>query len=228
MIRLWAAAAVAAAVIASSAGRAAQPARVLFIGNSLTYTNDLPGMAAAVSQGAMSTEMIAFPDYSLEDHWRRGDALRAIRGGRWTHVVLQQGPSSLPESRRLLVRDATRFAREIRKTRAAVVLYGVWPPSERRGAFRAVTDSYAEAAKAADGALVAVGQGWQAAWSVDDALPLYGPDGFHPSPLGTYVAALMLVAHVTGSMPPAPDAGAYGLTRERLRGVHAAVTPPRR
>lgn len=228
MFRLWAAAVIALAWSAAAApGPPPIPARVLFIGNSLTYANDLPAMVASLSRGTISTGMVAFPDYSLEDHWRRGDAVRAIRKGGWTHVVLQQGPSSLPESRRLLVRDATRFAREIRKTGADVVLYGVWPPSERRGAFRAVTDSYAEAATATNGALVAVGQGWQAVWSVDEALPLYGPDGFHPSPLGTYVAALMLVAHVTGSMPAAPDAAAYGVTRERLRGVHDAVARAR-
>ena len=99
--------------------------------------------------------------------------------------------------------------------------------AEARAAFAAVTQSYAAAARAADGALVAVGQGWQAAWSADRALPLYGEDGFHPSSLGTYVAALMFVAHVTGSMPPAPEAGAYGVTRERLRGVHDAVARAR-
>ena len=35
------------------------------------------------------------------------------------------------------------------------------------------------------------------------SLPLYGPDGFHPSPLGTYLAALVVDAGLTGQQPPA-------------------------
>lgn len=59
--------------------------------------------------------------------------------------------------------------------------------------------------------LVAVGEGWRAAWRKDRALPLYGPDGFHPSPMGTYLAALMFVQQLTGRSPvgwPQPSASA--------------------
>lgn len=214
-----------AAVLAAASAGAAQmaPARVLFIGNSLTYANDLPGMVEDVSGGAVTAVMVAFPDYSLDDHWRRGDALRAIRRGGWTHVVLQQGPSSLPESRRLLVRDATRFAREIRKAGAEVVLYGVWPAADRRPYFRAVSESYAAAAKAGGGTLVAVGDGWRAAWDADPSLPLYGPDGFHPSPLGTYLGALMIARHVTGAVPPGEPAAVPGATSAQVQTARAAA-----
>jgi hypothetical protein len=74
---------------------------VLFIGNSLTAANDLPAMIEAVAAQAgvsVTTRTIAFPDFSLEDHWNDGRAVRAIREGNWTLIVLQQGPSSPPES----------------------------------------------------------------------------------------------------------------------------------
>ena len=32
-------------------------------------------------------------------------------------------------------------------------------------------------------------------------LPLYGPDGFHPSPLGTYLTALVVLAGLTDQPP---------------------------
>ena len=63
---------------------------ILFIGNSLTYTNDLPGMVqrlvAAASGETPTVESVAFGDYSLEDHWNQGDALRrSPRGsGTWS------------------------------------------------------------------------------------------------------------------------------------------------
>ena len=81
---------------------AATVIRILFIGNSLTFVNDLPSRVAELASTPALTvecEMVAFSDYSLADHWDRGDALRAIRRGGWTFVVLQQGPSALPESR---------------------------------------------------------------------------------------------------------------------------------
>ena len=210
--------------VAASAARGDEPrARVLLIGNSLTYANDLPGMIERLSSGRVDCEAVAYPDFGLEEHWRKGDALAAIRRGGWTHVVLQQGPSSLPESRRMLVQYARRFAREIRREKAEVVLYGVWPAANRRQFFDAVTTSYAAAAKAADGTLVPVGDGWQAAWARDATLPLYGPDGFHPSPLGTYLAALMIARHVTGEVPSGSPAGLGGATPEQVKTVREAA-----
>jgi hypothetical protein len=49
-----------------------------------------------------------------------------------------------------------------------------------------------------DGRCFPAGEAWRAAWAEDPALPLYGPDGFHPSPLGTYLAALVVYEGITG------------------------------
>ncbi len=82
--------------------------RVLFIGNSLTYTNDLPGMigklAAASGQKRFTHKSVAFPDHGLEDHWRRGEARKEIAKKKWDIVVLQQGPSASAEGRESLIK----------------------------------------------------------------------------------------------------------------------------
>ena len=80
-------------------------------------------------------------------------------------------------------------------------MYGVWPARDRLPFQTEVTESYRLAATDVGGQLVAVGDAWRSAWERDPQLPLYGPDDFHPSPLGTYVAALMLVQHLTGRSP---------------------------
>ena len=46
----------------------------------------------------VSTASVVFGGFSLEDHWNQGIAQRRIAEGGWSIVVLQQGPSSLPES----------------------------------------------------------------------------------------------------------------------------------
>jgi hypothetical protein len=60
--------------------------RILFIGNSLTAANDLPAVleAFARAQGVVvETRTVAFPDHSLQDHWNRREARRALAEGKW-------------------------------------------------------------------------------------------------------------------------------------------------
>ena len=181
------------------------PTRLLFIGNSLTHANDLPAMVCALARSAgrqAICDSVAKPDYGLEEHWHDGEARRAIARG-WDVVVLQQGPSALPESRRLLIAYTRRFDIEIKKAGARTALYMVWPSRVRRGDFPGVSQSYAAAAKDVKGLLLPAGDAWRAAWATDAGLPLYGPDGFHPSPMGTYLAALVIYEQIFASPPPA-------------------------
>jgi len=203
------------------------PIRVLFIGNSLTFANDLPGMVAAMGEAdgrRVEVASIAAPDFSLEDHWQKGEARRAIARGGWSVVVLQQGPSALPASRALLVEYTKRFAREIRQAGATPALYMVWPSTARRGDFAAVSGSYATAAAAVEGLLMRAGDAWREAWRLDSRLPLYGPDGFHPSALGSQLAAMVIYQQLTGQPSPAASLqGVEGRNLEILRTAAHAV-----
>ncbi len=169
--------------------------RVLFIGNSLTYTNDLPGMigklAAASGQKRFTHKSVAFPDHGLEDHWRRGEARKEIAKKKWDIVVLQQGPSASAEGRESLKKYTRLFASEIRAAGARVAVYMVWPSVGRFGDFERVSESHALAAKDVGAVLLPVGEAWRAAWRLDPQLALYSPDGFHPSEVGTFLAALV-------------------------------------
>lgn len=175
--------------------------RVLFIGNSLTYANDLPDfveqLGAAVGESTVATESVVFGNYSLQDHWIQGDAAHAIERGGWDVVVLQQGPSALPESRALLVQYAQMFAVKIRAVGARPALYMVWPGLSRSGAWDSVMSSYADAARAVDGILLPAGEALREAQRRDPTLQLFAEDGFHPSPLGSYLAALVIYARLT-------------------------------
>jgi hypothetical protein len=195
----------AAALLSLCMAQAAQPAiRILFIGNSLTAANGLPAMVEALASSAgrrVACETVAFPNVSLEDQWARGDALRAIQRGGWSFVVLQQGPSALPESRVVLREYVRRFDRAIVQAGARTAVYMVWPSSARSGDFDAVSESYRLAAADVRGLLLPAGEAWRAAWKDDPTLALYGPDGFHPSALGTYLAAIVILDRLAGSLP---------------------------
>jgi hypothetical protein len=212
------AAIMAAAVVASCSSSSLAPSqtealrrndaaggRVLFIGNSLTEANGLPTVVEMLSrQGGgtpISTASVVFGGFSLEDHWNQGTAQRRIAERGWSIVVLQQGPSSLPDSQVALREWTVRFNTLIRASGARTALYMVWPESNRRDAFDAVSQSYARAAGDVTGMLLPVGEAWRAAWRRDPEVPLYGPDGFHPTPTATYLAALVIYQQITGRSP---------------------------
>lgn len=198
--------------------------RILFIGNSLTYFNGLPFMFAALADSAGETppvvDEVAFPDYGLEQHWDDGRAQRAIRSACWDVVVLQQGPSSLAESRALLLEYAGRYADLVRARGGRTALYSVWPAAVRQGDFDRAIESYAIAAEAVDGVLLPAATAWLQAWEREPDLALYA-DGLHPTREGTYLAAAVMVARLYGR--PAsdlPDGVEYRLrsgTRQELR-----------
>lgn len=209
------------------------PFRILFIGNSLTYVNDLPAMVCGLARSAgrsATCESVARPDYSLEDHWHERNARAAIARG-WDVVVLQQGPSALPESRRLLIEYTKRFDAEIRKTGARTALYMVWPSRARRGDFPGVSQSYTAAAREVNGILLPAGDAWRAAWAADSRLALYGPDGLHPSMSGTYLAALVIYGQLFGAPAPAapvpPDAQSSAALLQRVAQEIISGRPPR-
>jgi hypothetical protein len=169
--------------------------RILFVGNSLTYVNDLPGLVETIAEVAghsVETQVAASPNFGLGDHWGTGTP-RLIREMRPDIVILQQGPSTLASSQAYLREWTDSLARVIREVGAQPALLMVWPPDDPQYSFGAVLASYRAAAQDVDGIFIPAGVSWLEAWKQDDRLRLYGPDGFHPSPLGSVVAALTVV-----------------------------------
>ena len=169
--------------------------RVLLIGNSLTYTNDMPSILAWILDEAGveigRIEAVAYPNVGLEDHWRDGQGRERIAEGDFDVVVMQQGPSAT-EGRPSLLEYSQLYAEEIVAAGGTPALYMVWPSLARDFDFDGVSDSYATAAEQVDGLLFPAGEAWRAAWRQDPDLDLYGPDGFHPSLMGSYLAALVM------------------------------------
>lgn len=197
--------------------------RILFLGSSLTYANDMPllvqAFARAVGQ-SVDVVTVAKGGASFEDHWNRGAALDKIREGGWSFVVMQQGPSSLPQSRENMREYARRFADPIRKAGARPALYMVWPGADRLAFFDDVRTSYTLTAEDMDGMLIPAGEAWRAAWRRDPDVPLYRKDGEHPSPTGSFLVALSVFGMLFSRSPVGLPA------RVRLRnGAFAQVSP---
>jgi hypothetical protein len=183
------------------------PLRVLFVGNSLTGTNDLPAIVAALGRASKRVPIeyatVAPGGVNLEDHWTFTGARDALLARPWDVVVLQQGPSSLPESQADLKKWAVTWADLARAQGIRTALLTVWPEAARQYAFPAVVRSYRNAALAARATLLPAGAAWLAAWRRAPRLGLYGPDEFHPSVLGSTLAALVVYCRLAGTPPSA-------------------------
>jgi hypothetical protein len=230
-----------AAAVPSLGTARARTENILFIGNSLTFANDLPRMVQNVTRhgtGLMvQCESVALPNFSLEDHWTDGRAQEKLMAGRWTLVVLQQGPSGGAEGRRVLRAYTKKFAELAKVKGARVALYTVWSSRARYRDMAAVIESHALAAQDVGGEVVPVGHAWRAVLEQDPSVPLYGTDGFHPSPVGTYLGALVFREWISGQSSAGftgawKDARRLSLTAGQAslleRAAHEAVTASNR
>jgi hypothetical protein len=177
--------------------------RVLFVGNSLTASNDVPGMVQALATaGGVPVQVHSTSSGgSLEDQWAAGE--QGLLGeARWDFVVLQQGPSTRPESQSNLKEWAARWADEARRHGATPVLYMVWPFQHQGDAgFALASGSYRAAAEAAKARVLPAGDAWREALRRDPGLPLYSADKLHPTEAGSYLAALVIAHGLTGVRP---------------------------
>jgi hypothetical protein len=177
-----------------------KPLELLFIGNSYTFVNDLPEMLAELARAAkvrpVHTRQVTAGGATLEQHWGdgKGAAVRAIDEDRPNVVVLQE-QSQLPRAAPEMFQHFARlFDERIRASGARTLLYVTWARRDSPGDQEALTAAYAAVARERKATLVPVGPVWQAVRQQMPGLVLHDADGSHPSPLGTYVAALTFFA----------------------------------
>jgi len=168
---------------------------ILFVGNSLTYTNDLPALVAKIGKlkGVnIKTEMLAYPNYALEDHWNYGVIQSLLASKYFDFVVLQQGPSSQNEGRAMLLNYGARIKTECEKYSTKLAFYMVWPAYSNFNNFDGVIKNYTDAAVATNSLLCPVGKTWKEYMTASNDYSYYGPDMFHPSPKGSEKAAQVI------------------------------------
>lgn len=209
--------AVLAPVTTQQAAQKTAPARrVLFIGNSYTYYNNLPQMLAGLAQSAkpvqpLETEMVTVGGATLKRMWEMGEALAAIKRGGWSFVVLQEqstlGVTPMVDGKPQIADPKTfhEYARlfdaAIKKTGAQTMFYLTWARQNAPETQTQLTAAYSAIAKELNATLVPVGLAWEAALKKQPQLALHIADKSHPTPAGTYLAACVFYAKLLGRAP---------------------------
>jgi hypothetical protein len=187
---------------------------ILFIGNSFTQRNDLPGLLAEMAAErnvCIHHELISRGGASLRTHWNSGRAAQTIAEGGFDYVVLQE-QSTLPvKNDKRMAENVRLFDEIIKQSGCKTVLYMTWARQHAPQSQKAITDAYTSIAKEFGAILIPVGATWQKFIAKNDRPLLYDRDQSHPSFAGTYFAACVFLAALLKINPVGIEAGAARL-----------------
>ena len=190
--------------------------RVLFIGNSHTYVNDLPGMFHSLSESGSRVaivDMSAPGGYALMEHVTNPTTLDKIARPGWDFVALQE-QSQIPTIeywRENGMYPASRTLDSlVRLPGAGTAFYMTWgwklggtmtyrghSSPEFRDYFHmqdSTTAAYRRIARELSARMVPVGSAWAIARRRDSLVDLWQTDNCHATVKGTYLAACVFYA----------------------------------
>jgi hypothetical protein len=129
------------------------PLKVLFIGNSYTFVNDLPAMIAGLADAAggrkIEVDRHLVGGCTLERHVKEREASDKIRAEKWDVVVLQEQSLRPVIDRKSMHKYSRLLDAEIKQQGAKTVFYLTWArqhiPEMQEGADPAESPEYAKA-----------------------------------------------------------------------------------
>lgn len=170
--------------------------RVLFVGNSHTYFNDMPALFARMCRELTGERpeltMLAYSGRSLAWHRQEYFALRfALLHGRYDYCVLQQQAHPFPGE--AVTEEGLRQLLPLcEEGGAKPVLYMTWAEKAKPENAGPMIACYRRLAERYEALLAPVGELFEGFRGTD--LELYWKDGEHASPYGSYLAALSFAA----------------------------------
>ena len=204
---------------------------ILFIGNSFTQRNDLPGLLAAMAAErdvCIQHKLISAGGASLRTHWNAGRAAQAIATGGYDYVVLQE-QSTLPvKNAQRMAENVRLFDEIIKQAGSKTVLYMTWARQHAPESQQAITDAYNSIGKEVGAIVVPVGLAWQKFIAKHDRPLLYDRDQSHPSLAGSYFAACVFLAALLKINPVGIEAGGEGLDESERKLLQDAAWKQRR
>jgi hypothetical protein len=200
----------------TATGAGAPPCtRVLFVGNSYTYVNDLPTTFAqlAVAGGHnLETGMVANGGETLAQHAAAAETLDKIASAPWSFVVLQE-QSETPatsEGRNSMYPAARTLAARVKADGAQPMFFMTWAHrdglpvtgvSTYESMQLAIDDGYSGIADELGAPVAPVGFTWFVVRREHPELTMWQDDGSHPTASGTYLTACVFYATIFRQSP---------------------------
>ena len=178
--------------------------RVLFVGNSLTYVNDLPSTFSNLALSGdhkVEVGMVAEGGATFHDHALSTTLPNTLSSSHWDYVVLQE-QSEFPAFEYSRVNDmfpaARTLVKQVRAINAQPLFFVTWARSggspengipDYESMQYEIDQGYLRIGQELHVPVVKVGTVWFRALKMYPDLELWQADGNHPAEQGTYLAA---------------------------------------
>lgn len=165
--------------------------KVLFIGNSHTYVNNMPLMfkKKVLELGIdCHVTMIAHPGWSLEKHNANPEVKFNILYGDYDYVVCQEHAHPFGPIENFF-RDMRIIKSYIDQTNSKMVIYPTWAPKDNPFAQTIMSDSHKMIAEELSAMIAPVDIRWTESLNKHPEINLFGPDGAHASVEGSNLIA---------------------------------------
>jgi len=199
--------------------------KVLFLGNSYTYVNDLPTLIknlATNSGNILEKDQNTLGGYTLEAHSTNTTSLSKISSNNWDFVIIQgqsQRPSFPPSQ---VETDVFPFAKILNdsvvanNTCSETLFFMTWgrqngdqsncsfyaPLCTYEGMQQRLRESYLQMALDNNASVAPVSMAWKKARELTgDTINLYNSDESHPSIYGSYLTACVFYASIFNKNP---------------------------
>jgi hypothetical protein len=194
--------------------------RVLFVGNSFTFKNSLPALVHDLAAGDPGGKPIysveyAAPGWSLRGADKDGGLTKLLRDVKWDVVVLQEKSWLLSFPEEQWRRATYPFARDLHEKIAAsgaqTLLFMTWGyalgdrwnvPHDTYAEMQVrLAEGYSKLGAELGARVAPAGLAWAEALRREPGLNLWADDGQHPGRSGSYLAACVFYAALTGRDP---------------------------
>jgi hypothetical protein len=201
---------------------------ILFIGNSFTARNDVPGLIAGLANARgreLKHRLISVGGASLRTHWNKGLAVQAMQDAPYDYVVLQE-QSTLPIKNAVRMHENVRlFDEAIRTAGAKTALYLTWARQHAPETQAVITKAYTSIGRELGAVVVPVGVAWERFLAKHNEPVLHDKDKSHPTLAGSYLAACVFFAVLFGESPVGIDLEVSGLSPANAGLLQRAAQP---
>ncbi len=181
--------------------------KVLFVGNSYTYANNLAHIVSIVSEET-ATKLVTRKSVTggayLREHWNGERNLKSkelIAEGNFDIVVLQDNSMAAINSPDTTLKYVELFAEFNSRHGAETYLFNTWARQKVPQYQVEIDQIYARAAEENNAIRVSVCSAWEMALNYRPTIDLFTSDGSHPSSFGTLLTACVFVKAITGELP---------------------------
>ena len=212
---------------ASSANRY----EILFLGNSHSSYNDLPGLVSTlIESGDAGSTALAIPAPGwkfLDERLNDGVTLQSLNSRPWTHVILQAQKYSTSGRFTYPTQAAEEWIRRVKARNGLPVMFPEWPRRGNTEEGPRVHHLHLDIALREPACVAPIGLAWEESIAHHPGLELHAFDGNHSNLNGALLTAYVLYQVITlqdaSMLPYIPEIDVNTQTQQNLRDIASSL-----